>query len=339
MSTQYGYFVGIDISKKWIDVSLVQVSDPNSHLHHQFGQSSDGYRQFKEWIQQQCKCWDSSLLICMEHTGLYNQGVVNFLLEEKMQVWVEMAVKIKKASGLVRGQSDKTDSLKIALYAYRYQDKAVLWNPVDTIVLRLKNLLAQRDRLLVAYNQLQVPIEELTQCGSKQEAALLNKHQHKVVRELEKAIKQIEVNVIELINENSSLKRKVDIVGSIKGIGMITAIHLLVYTNGFNSFDAGKQLACYCGVVPFSKESGTSVRSKPTVSPFANKKLKMLLHMCALSACRFDGEIKGYYERKVAEGKNKMVVLNAVRNKLVLRICALIRDNRTYEENYVRKCA
>ncbi len=44
--------------------------------------------------------------------------------------------------------------------------------------------------------------------------------------------------------------------------------------------------------------------------------------------------LKHYYNRKIAEGKNKMSVVNAVRNKLVQRIFAVVRDGRNYVENY-----
>ena len=68
-------------------------------------------------------------------------------------------------------------------------------------------------------------------------------------------------------------------------------------------------------------------------------KLKKLLHLCAMSAIQNDPEMKAYFERKVAEGKNKMSVINAVRNKLIHRVFAIIRDERNYENNYVRHCA
>lgn len=61
--------------------------------------------------------------------------------------------------------------------------------------------------------------------------------------------------------------------------------------------------------------------------------------MCALSAISNNKELKAYFERKVAEGKNKMCVINAVRNKLLQRVFAVVRDNRLFEENYTRKCA
>jgi len=58
-----------------------------------------------------------------------------------------------------------------------------------------------------------------------------------------------------------------------------------------------------------------------------------------MSAIRFDTELKLYYNRKKAEGKNKMSVINAVRNKLVHRVFAITRDERVFTKDYVRKCA
>jgi hypothetical protein len=46
------------------------------------------------------------------------------------------------------------------------------------------------------------------------------------------------------------------------------------------------------------------------------------------------GDISEYYNRKVAEGKNKMSVLNAIRNKLVQRIFACVKQDRLFEKKY-----
>lgn len=58
-----------------------------------------------------------------------------------------------------------------------------------------------------------------------------------------------------------------------------------------------------------------------------------------MSAIQNDKEMKAYFERKVMEGKNKMSVINAVRNKLIHRVFAVVRDERMFEYNYVRLCA
>jgi transposase len=68
--------------------------------------------------------------------------------------------------------------------------------------------------------------------------------------------------------------------------------------------------------------------------------MKKLLHMAAMSAVAAKGEMADYYQRKVAQGKAKMAVLNAVRNKIIHRVFACVRENRNrvagpYEKNYV----
>jgi len=52
-------------------------------------------------------------------------------------------------------------------------------------------------------------------------------------------------------------------------------------------------------------------------------------------ATRKNGEMSEYYNRKVAEGKNKMSYLNAVRAKLVYRMFAVIRNNKIYEKKNI----
>ena len=102
----------------------------------------------------------------------------------------------------------------------------------------------------------------------------MEKMQKAALVALQKTKMNIEVLITNTVEQDEQINKKVKLVQSIKGIGPVTAVALLVYTKGFERFDNAKQLACYCGVVPFKKESGTSIRYKPTVSPFANKKLK-----------------------------------------------------------------
>ncbi|WP_439559539.1 transposase, partial [Dyadobacter sp.] len=96
-----------------------------------------------------------------------------------------------------------------------------------------------------------------------------------------------------------------------------------------------RKMACYCGIVPFDHQSGTSIRKQPKVSIYADKSMKSILHLAAMSAIRFDNKLRTYYLRKVAEGKNKMSVLNAVRNKIVHIIFALIKNQATYNDHLV----
>jgi transposase len=339
MSKLLKNFIGIDISKSYFDAALIKADNLGNSIHQQFTQSESGFKKLIQWLKQQDVLVNSETLFCMEYTGLYNSGLVSFITGQKAQLWVEMPLRIKKSTGFERGSNDKTSAVKIAGYAFRYQDKKQLWRPLDSSIERIKNLIAQRDRIITAITQLTVPVKELYQCGCVQEAKELEKLQRKPLKALQKSKEDIERLIIKVVQQDEQIDKKTQQVQSIKGIGTVTAVALLAYTKGFTSFDNAKQLACYSGVVTFSKTSGSSIRYKPMVSQHANKKLKKLLHLCALSAIKNDKEIKAYYERKVEEGKNKMCVINAVRNKLIHRVFAVIRDDRFFEEHYVRKCA
>ena len=339
MSKLLKNFVGIDISKTWFDAAIVKADHPSESMHNQFLQCPDGFKKMVTWLQQQNVSLNAETLFCMEYTGIYNSGLVTFLVEQKAQLWVEMPLRIKKSAGFERGSDDKTSAIKIAGYAFRYQDKMQLWRPVDSSIEKIKNLIAQRDRVVNAITQLTVLVKELSECGCNKEAKELEKLQRSSLKALQKTKASIEQLIIKTVQQDAEITKKIGQVQSIKGIGQVTAVAFLAYTKGFTTFSNAKELACYCGVVPFGKKSGTSIRFKPTVSLHANKKLKKLLHLCALSAIKSDKEMRAYFERKVAEGKNKMCVINAVRNKLIHRVFAVIRDDRFYEENYVRKCA
>ena len=135
--------------------------------------------------------------------------------------------------------------------------------------------------------------------------------------------------------KDEKLSKKYEFAKSVVGIGFVTAINLMIYTDGFTQMNDVRKLACYCGVAPFDFSSGSSVKGKTRVHHMANKKLKCNLHMASLSAIKLDHDIRAYYERKVADGKNKMSVLNAVRNKLLARVLACVNN----EKNYVNKAA
>ncbi|MEO7048169.1 MAG: IS110 family transposase [Ferruginibacter sp.] len=339
MSKLFKNFVGIDISKTWFDAVLIKADNPSVVLHEQFSQKPDGFKKMQTWLQTHQVLLDEKTLFCMEYTGIYNTGLVHFLVKAKASLWVEMPLRIKKAGGFERGTDDKAAAIKIAWYALRYKDQVKLWQPIDSNIECIKNLIAQRDRIVNTINLLTVPVNELKDCGCTEDAKILEKLQKASVAALQKSKLSIEALIAKTIQQDEQLNIKVKRVASIKGIGQVTSVALMVYTKGFTAFENAKQVACYCGVVPFTKSSGTSVRYKSTVSPFANMKLKKLLHLCAMSAIQNDPEMKAYFERKVKEGKNKMSVINAVRNKLIHRVFAVIRDERNYEDNYVRKCA
>ena len=153
---------------------------------------------------------------------------------------------------------------------------------------------------------------------------------------MDKFISAIDAKIKELLDSDETLSNQHKLLCSIDGIGSISAAKLIVATNAFKDFENARQFCCYIGVAPFEYTSGSSVHSKKKVSQRADKSMKSVMHVAAVtSATRMkDGDMREYYLRKIAEGKNKMSVLNAIRGKIILRIFAVIKNNRPYEKNY-----
>ena len=324
----FKHFVGIDVSKSTLDFCLISAGKIILRL--QTENNSKGVESFV----RQSGCVLEESLFCMEHTGIYNYPSLDYLSEKDASIWLESALRIKHSAGMQRGKSDRIDAERIAFYAYRNQDIAKLWQPTRQVIKDLKSLTALRTRLINAKKQLKSSLQEGKQFLTK----TLQKKMHQCcqhsLKGLEKDLTAVNKQLEELIRSDEELNRLFNLVSSVDGIGAVTAREVLITTNEFKDFTDAKKYACYAGVVPFQYRSGTSIRGKDRVSHLANKTVKTLLHMSALSAINHCQELKDYYQRKVAEGKNKMSVINAVRNKLILRIFAVVRNNRKYDKNY-----
>jgi transposase len=326
-------FIGIDISKSTFDLALIKEDLPEKMITAKFSNSHKGIVALEQFIRKQ-ELVKQQILFCIEHTGLYCRVLSNYLVENQYAVWLEMPVQILRSLGIQRGKNDQLDAKRIATYAFTFKDKARLWQPPREEVQKIHDLMALRDRLIESRKSILTPIQELEATGLSEVAASLRKHCKKSIESLDKEIKQIEKELEEIIDKDTNLKNKYKLARSVPGIGNITAMALLYYTNEFTLFRTAKELACYCGVAPFARESGTSVRGKTRVSNFANKALKKLLHMASMAAISSDKELRAFFDRKVAEGKNKMLVLNAVRNKILHRLLAVIKRNTPFRSEY-----
>jgi transposase len=325
----FTHILGIDIAKKHIDLALSQNKANDPIINHRFTNNLGGYKKIVIWLRKQGIELDK-LLVCMENTGIYHRPLVDFLQRKKVFAWVENPVAIKWSSGLVRGKTDQMDAQRICLYAFRNQDKAKDYSAKDQSIQKVSELLAARERLMKARQLLLVPIQELKEVGLKEEEKMVKKACKQTLSALDKEIKAVEKDLKGLVQEEAEVQASYSYICSVEHVGPITALQLLVYTHGFERFDSSKKLASYAGIAPFAYQSGSSIRGRTKVHPMANKTLKTALHMCALSAIRHAGELKNYFDRKVKEGKNKMSIINAIRNKILQRIYACLRDQRMY---------
>lgn len=332
---KYKAFIGIDVSKGFFDVVLKVGGSPVIHQH--CSNDPKGVRALLKFLKSK-KIALSEGLFCMEHTGIYTYTLLEIIHQKGGHIWLEQALNIKRSLGVQRGKNDKVDATRIAEYASRFYDKASLWQPARKQLIKLKSLVSLRERLIKAQKLLLVPMEEIRQAGCS-EKALIEVLTDPVIQKVKAQLCKVEQQIDQLIHADEHLNRLEKIITSVDGVGKVTAWQMIITTNEFKDFTDSRKFACYSGVVPFDHSSGTSIRSRSRVSHMANKKMKQLLHMSALSATVMEGELNAYYQRKVAEGKNKMLVLNNIRNKLVHRVFVCVRENRLYEKTYTHMLA
>lgn len=322
---EFKNFVGIDVSKKTLDVWFISNDEINHSVHQQVSNDAAGIRKMFSWLKKQGKIHAENTLFCMEHTGIYGRKLMYTLFEKDWRVWVETPVAILRSMGLQRGKNDKVDAKRIAIYAMKNNERAKLWEAPRKEIAQLRQLLNVRESLIKGLRLLKQPIHEYEETGNEKLSLQVKALTRNAVRGMEKDIEKIEQTIDELVKNDEKLSRLFGLLMSIPGIGKITSAELICFTNEFKTYTEARQLACYCGVVPFEHTSGISIKGKGRVSNMANKTLKTKLHLCAMIAIQHDAQLKKYYERKVGEGKNKMSVINAVRNKLVHRIAAVVR--------------
>lgn len=330
-------FVGIDVSKSKFDLALIRDHDKEHVIQGVFDNTPRGIRAMKKLLEKDHHVELTETLFCMEFTGIYCRPLTSFFVDQECHVWLEMPVNIIRSLGLQRGKNDRVDAHRIALYAYKNREDVKLWKPQREIILQIRDLLALRERLITSQKALTNPIDELKAMGALKAAALVRKNCQKTLSSIEKEIEQIDKELDDIIKGDPHLKELFHLATSVPGVGKFTALFMICFTNEFSMYTNPKQLACYCGVAPFEHSSGTSIRGRTRVSHMANKVLKRMLHMGAMSVVSRDVELRSYYQRKVAQGKNKMLVINAVRNKIIHRLCSVIKRGYEYQSEIIFK--
>lgn len=335
MHTATKNYLGIDVSKLWFDVSVMAVIDHAKQplITERFDNNVPGMKAFKTWLKLQQVTYDENSLLVIENTGVYHRLIWSFCSKHNLPVHIGNAAHIKWSLGITRGKNDVVDSQRLCMYCFRQADELKATPVLDTVFMKLKDLMSSRTRLVAQLHSTKNYIKEIQCTNDKALLSMLDKAHKAAIEGIKKSIGVIEGMIEQIIQQNFAVYSNYQLIKSVPGIGHLTAVYIICCTNNFAAKPSGKQLGSYAGVVPFASTSGTSIKGKNKVHKMANKELKKLLHLCALTAIKYSPEFKQYFDRKKAEGKNGMVVLNAIKNKLILRVVAVVNKQEPYVNN------
>lgn len=319
---KYLVTVGIDVSKSKLDVRFVFEPTNTEHPHLIVTNDNKGIRNIFAFLQKQ-NIMLSDALFCFESTGLYSMPLAIFLSKEQLDYCDIAAIEIKRAKGIARGKSDKADAKDIAFYAITHSHKLTLCKISEDDILKLQVLYSEREKLVKVIGIMQSSSEAVGFLPKEiiKESMSINK---RTVTNLKSSLKNINERIMLVVKNNKQIKQCFELATSVPGVGKQIAVYLIIKTKCFTKFNNWRKLACYSGVAPFEYSSGSSIKGKTKVHHLADKKMKALLNIAAICAKRTDKEITNYFNKKVLEGKNKMLVLNNIRCKIISRVYAVI---------------
>lgn len=314
-------YIGIDVSNATLDICIRRGHEQQSVV------IDNQVKAIRAFLR---KYAGYNLIIAMENTGRYNWALYEVLADTKHRVYVIPPLHLKKSLGLTRGKNDKIDAVRIASFIEKSYMELKQWTCPSSGIQKVKILLAERNSRIKVKRQFlnqQYDYPKMKKLGLDKSLLKLNEQ---FIANIEKQIQQIEARIEQVIQADETLLTSASLMKTVPGVGKVLCWMILAKTEGFTAIDDPRKMACYSGVVPFDYQSGTSIRGRQKVSVFADKSMKCVLHMAAMRAVRLENDLKDYYLRKVAEGKNKMSVLNAVRNKIIHRIFATVKSQTPY---------
>ena len=217
-----------------------------------FANTKSGLDQLKKWLCEMHIPLSEETIIVIENTGIYHRLLWQFFSSLQVDLCIENAAQVKWSLGIARGKNDKVDSRRLALYALRHQDRLKPTPALHEQVMPIKDLLAVRNKLLVQINSLTTGIKEFKSMGiSSSFAADTIKLLQPALKGLRQSLKKVEQQIKDTLKGDKALFDTYKRLITVPGIGHVTALYLICCSNLFTMCTSGKQLACYCGVVPF----------------------------------------------------------------------------------------
>ena len=329
--------VGIDVAQKELVVCLGRMYDdwtPELYASKTFANTAKGFAALTGWVKKLTE-ESSPVRYVMESTGVYHESLAYFLEGKEFEVSIVLPNKISNYFRTleIKTITDKTASEAIARFGLeRRLDK---WKRPSEIFRKLKQKTRERDQLVgertLVKNQLHA--EQTEAYPGKESMARMKTR----INLLNKQLTQIKEEMKVLVKQDKEVKKSVELISSIPGVGTLTAVTVLAETNGFELIRNKRQLTSYAGLDVKEKLSGTSVKGKPRISKKGNRHLRKAMYMPALAAIRYDGRFKVLFIRLVSKHGIKMKAAVAVQRKLLEMIYTLYKTNTVFDKDYLKE--
>lgn len=323
--------VGIDVSQASLATAIVDSSGkPQGQA--QFSNDAAGHQRLHHYLKKRV---GKGALVCLEATGTYGEAVSEYLYAQGYAVSVVNPARVKAyaASQLRRNKTDQVDALVIADFC-RTQHPP-LWTPPPTAWRQLRALVRHLEDLENDQQRQQNRLHALqhsTHC-----APIVAANIRQQIAWLQQQIEHVKAEIQKHIEQDPDLKRKRDLLVSIKGIGALTAAKLLAEFRAITEFEDVRQLVAYAGLNPRQRQSGTSVHGVSHISKMGRASIRAALYMPAVVAQCHNPLLRAYAQRLAHTGVPKMAIVTAVMRKLLHLVYGVLKSGQPFDPHYLEK--
>lgn len=310
MSSEEKLYVGIDVGKQHLDLAVLGTAGTR-----QYQNTSKGIRALSRYLKEK-----TLALIVVEATGGYEYEVVTHMRKAQMPVALVNPTRVRRFAQ-AGGQLAKTDSLDAHVLAnFGKTMQPEVWQLKTEVEEGLSHLISRRRQLVGMLTS------ERNRLGTAQEAAQDSIKRH--IAWMQDELAEIESGLQETIKAEPEYQQKMANLLSVPGVGPVTAITLIAQLPELGLVNR-QQIAALAGVAPLNHDSGRHKGKRRTLGGRSN--VRSALYMAALSATRHNPVIKEFYERLLANGKEKKVALTACMRKLLVILNAIMRDQQPWQ--------
>jgi transposase len=306
-------FVGIDVSKDWLDLWFAP-----SKRSERVSNDAAGWKAAIDLLEPLGS--QAGIVAAFEATGGYERGLRHALLEAGIEVRRLNPLRVRLyAKSLGRNaKNDRIDARVIARYAEAADTAPEILDPARE---HLAELVAHRRRL----------VDERVAVGNQTHtlrAACLQAHNRKRLVLIERQIDETDALIRDAIGQAPSLLAKLELFKTLKGIKDVTAVTLVALLPELGQITR-RGIAALVGLAPFDRDSGKSIGARSIAGGRAA--VRTALYMAARAAARSKSPLGEYYRRLLGAGKAPKVATVALMRKMLVTLNAMMRDNQPWK--------
>lgn len=302
--------IGVDISKDHLDACRWPGGETT-----RVANDPAGHRRLIRWIG------GDVARVAFEATGAYHAAFERALHRADVPYSKLNPARVRRFAEAIgtQAKTDRVDARLIARMGAMLEPAPQAPRPA---------ILAELHELQLARTALVRERTAATNRAGRLTLALLKRQHAARLRQIERALTEIDTAIATLVASDPGLARKAEVLRSIPGVSTITAAAILAEMPELGTLEAASA-ASLTGLAPFTRESGKWKGQAKIGGGRAD--LRRALYLPALSAARHNPDLKAVYDRLRAKGKPAKVALVALMRKLVILANALVRDDRTWQ--------